>query len=509
MRVHHAALSAGLLALSAPAWAQRFDTEDNTALPVEATVGVPGQFAPAKPGEWLVIPYVTVTETYTDNRGGASRDAQADLVTQINPGVFIDGSGRRVRATLDADVVYDTYLSSNRLDGYRFSVYGIGEAEAVRDLIYFDGRVSLSQHSLLRSGPISIIERTLPGNQSQIFNYALSPNFRKEIGGWAEWSGRYEFSQVTFTEPDVGGVAVQPSDAHSHRVGTRLGSGERFDRLHWSLTGNAKVLNIQNDEDAERQYGIGEVGYDLFSWLRPEVSGGYEKIDEPGIDEDLFSGPIWSAGARLSPGRRLEGRVRYNHRYGTKFWSGNGAFEFYDGVKLTASANHSVINAQEEVGLMLERLGRDPTGHWIDTETGLLLDPTDPLLDLVDMTYLQDRVTVGIVMRRNRHWGEISGFHVDRFYPTLLASAEYWGGNLRYGRRLRGPFDVTGSLGFSDSEGSISLIDTRIWKLGATFGYSHSSRIRAELSVNHLETANDFNTGHEENALTLRVRVAF
>ena len=44
---------------------------------------------------WTVTPDITLRETYTDNVFVGSATRESDLVTQITPGIRIDGRSRR------------------------------------------------------------------------------------------------------------------------------------------------------------------------------------------------------------------------------------------------------------------------------------------------------------------------------------------------------------------------------------------------------------------------------
>ena len=85
----------------------------------------PGGLAPLSTGtlgtgqrSWLIVPTLSVGETYTDNlRLSPSGSERSDWVTELRPGISVNGSGARLRfnANYSAGAVYRAQEVSNDL----------------------------------------------------------------------------------------------------------------------------------------------------------------------------------------------------------------------------------------------------------------------------------------------------------------------------------------------------------------------------------------------------------
>ena len=60
-----------------------------------------GATHPASAGEWTITPTLAVTETATDNVFLSSSGEQSGFVTNVTPGIRIDGEGGRSKLHLD------------------------------------------------------------------------------------------------------------------------------------------------------------------------------------------------------------------------------------------------------------------------------------------------------------------------------------------------------------------------------------------------------------------------
>src|SRR5688572_25215237 len=101
-------------------------------------IGLSGS-GPVAAERWTVTPSITVTETITDNVTLAPSDRkQSDLITQITPGIRIDGAGARVKLNLDyraSRLLYANQSGSNSTQNF---LNARGTVEAIEKWFFVD-----------------------------------------------------------------------------------------------------------------------------------------------------------------------------------------------------------------------------------------------------------------------------------------------------------------------------------------------------------------------------------
>ena len=159
----------------------------------------------------LIVPRVSVTETWTDNVRLASENEQADQITEIAPGVTITVAGDRLKAYVNyaLNEIYYAQGSSPRRSQNQLN--GFGTLEAVKDWAYLDVNAAISQQAISAFGPQSINNSFVNSNQAEVSTYRISPYVRGKLGSWAEYDARYSRTETHSDAVNVSGVVAVDS----------------------------------------------------------------------------------------------------------------------------------------------------------------------------------------------------------------------------------------------------------------------------------------------------------
>ncbi len=147
--------------------------------------------------EWKVLPRLSLFETYSDNLGLTSTGRKTDdFVTQINPGIVVNGVGRRF--SLDVNYMMNNliYAESSNLNRMQHQLGARATTELLEDLFFVDGRATIAQQNISLLGPQSFDNVNVTGNRANVTTFSISPYLRHRFQDFASGELRYTRSLV-------------------------------------------------------------------------------------------------------------------------------------------------------------------------------------------------------------------------------------------------------------------------------------------------------------------------
>ena len=200
----------------------------------------------------VIVPRVSVTQTWTDNVRLASENEQADHITEITPGVTITVAGDRLKAYVNYALNEIYYAKGSSARRSQNQLNGFGTLEAVQDWAYLDVNASISQQAISAFGPQSLNNTLVNSNQAEVSSYRISPYVRGKLGSWAEYDARYSRTETNSDAAVVSGVVAVDStvkikggslrnlgwsaDAGRQQVDYSAGRGTQADHLNLGLS---------------------------------------------------------------------------------------------------------------------------------------------------------------------------------------------------------------------------------------------------------------------------------
>jgi len=298
--------------------------------------------ANAAAANWTVTPDITLRETYTNNVFLGSGTRSSDFITQVTPGIRIDGRSSRLIASLDYRPSALFYARNDQSNDVVNNLAAFGKLEAVEKFLFIDATGSITQNfiSPFAARPAEIA--TVTPNRFESRTFSFSPYLRGELG-----LGRLEYelrNRNTWTSTDNDAVG----DAHTRLWSGRLASPVRL--FGWALEFDDTRIDHEESTgrpDEESRLYRGRLYYQPDPSWRFSASAGREENNFV-LPDERERHTIRGAGVSWQPSPRTSA----NFEYESRFFGPSRLASFTHRTRLTAwSASYSrnTSNFQEEV----------------------------------------------------------------------------------------------------------------------------------------------------------------
>ena len=259
-------------------------------------------------GDWTITPTMTVTETSTDNVALSQTNKQSDLITDLNPGIRIEGTGGRSKLKFDYQLHKLYYAQNSTNTETQNSLNALGSLEALEDWFFIDASAMISQQTLspFLGTTSSSVNTNATTNSTETSTYRLSPYFRGTLGGAAEYQLRYNVATTTTK-------SNQDFDSDSRELVLALKGVTRLSSLGWSLDASTQKVEYGNNLDNNADILRGRLTYQISPQFLVSVIGGVEANDYLTADKESES--IKGAGFEWSPTERTKLSVTRENRY--------------------------------------------------------------------------------------------------------------------------------------------------------------------------------------------------
>jgi uncharacterized protein (PEP-CTERM system associated) len=297
--------------------------------------------------EWRIIRRMNLVETYSDNvRLGQGGSATGDFITQINPGITIDGLGSRFNANVNYTTNSLIYAQNSNFSRIRHQLNATGTAELYKDLFFVDGRASISQQNVSLLGPQAIDNVNITGNRANVSVYTISPYLRHRFQDFATTELRYARNWVN--------SGVNPLfNSQADSVLFNLNSGSAFKTLGWGVNYSHQMIDFATGRTVELERSIGNLSYTITPQFALTATGGYERNSFISI-RGSPSAPLWTVGFVWQPTERTNIAVSGGQRFFGNTYSAVASHR----TRLTAwdlsyAQNITTFNQQAGLGMGL------------------------------------------------------------------------------------------------------------------------------------------------------------
>lgn len=248
---------AGLL-LAAPAFAQ--DDMSSTASPDSTQPGSDtnvgggnsttdtGSTAAVPKRAWTITPNVTLEEIYSDNINlTPSNLAVSELVTEIAPGITIEGATKRLKAHLDYQAKEFIYGNQgNQNNNLQNSLNAFGTLELVENWLFVDANGSIGQQSLSAFGATPGAGYANNQNSTETRNWGVSPYIKGRFWDEGNYEFRYQKTRQTTSSSEASGYS---GDQLSGKVGSSISNS----KLGWLANYNRSNNSYSNSTTSDSQ----------------------------------------------------------------------------------------------------------------------------------------------------------------------------------------------------------------------------------------------------------------
>lgn len=458
-----------------------------------------GSWPSAAVGEWMVKPRISVREIYTDNIELAPNDRDDQFVTEVIPGVFVRGDGRRFRLDLLFNLDAVLFPSGDFDNNVYPQLQAAGTAEVIEELLFLDIDSTISQTNADNTRRLASDNISQTGNRIDTYTYRVSPFLRNRMGSFAQSELRYTFDEV-INEGDT-------VNSKAHRGRLQIDSGSRFARLPWELFADVQTVDFDDGATVDLRLAGAKLRYRIRRQFSIFGSSGYEFNDfdtNRNDEKDVF----WQAGAAWTPSPRTS----FEGGYGERFFGGNFFFNIEHQrrrfVFRAAFEEDVSLTRDVELDAQLVRL-EDPFGQPIAEPSGNIRVATNRPTSVSEV-FVRKRFDGSLAFRGRRTGVVLEGFHEVREFQETLDDETVIGASADIARRLsrRATLRIGGRWEKTDFRAG-AREDTR-WE--GSVGLAHRIARSLDGLIEYRYTnqdSDDRDVDFEENRITLSLSVKF
>ena len=260
-------------------------------------------------GEWKITPTLAVTETATDNVALTNSNMKSDLISDVNPGIRIEGSGGRSKLRLNYQMHNLFYAQDSSRNEIQNSLNALGTLEAVDNWLFIEASGNISQQSLSAFGSSSSsssVNVNTNLNSSETSTYRVSPYIVGSFGSFADYQLRYNFATASRKS------SLSNDENTSELVGSLKGNTS-FSNLAWSVDASTQTVDFDRGRDNEADRIRGVLTYQIDPQFRVYLIGGVESNNYQSVDKE--SSTTRGAGFDWSPTDRTLLSVSRENRF--------------------------------------------------------------------------------------------------------------------------------------------------------------------------------------------------
>lgn len=254
---------------------------------------------------WQIKPLVSVTETYSDNMALVSGAPQQGWISDIAPGIRIDGASARLTAYLDYRRQNLYYQGNSAWNRQQNQLNAFAKLEAVDDWLFVDARSTIGQRNQSVFTPVSADGTSAAANQAETRTALVSPYIRGQLSNVADYLVRYSVADLRSDDDTLADT----------RVNQYLGSvkSRSLGRIGWF--GDVIGTKVKNDLVGDRDDTRFRAGIvvPVGAHLHLSASGGRERTNYASADHETTS--TSGAGVEWSPGKRTQAALLREKRF--------------------------------------------------------------------------------------------------------------------------------------------------------------------------------------------------
>lgn len=264
-----------------------------------------GAGAQSAPSALTVVPSVALTLTATDNRDLSSSNPQADLVTEVSPGIAIASRRGPLQGALNYSLSGVAYARESSLNTVYHNLAATGRWALLEGRAGIEASAAAGRQIVSAFGPQSSDANLVRGNQAQVVSYSVSPYLTGPLPGNASYRTRLTYSDAR--SDSTGNAGDTTSLGAQVAVGGRLGS------LGWGVDASRSIYETPRTARSHNGGITGSLSWQPDVDLQGVLRLGTEVDDiRTGNSERVYT---WGLGGVWTPTPRTLLRADYDRRF--------------------------------------------------------------------------------------------------------------------------------------------------------------------------------------------------
>ncbi|TFW06315.1 TIGR03016 family PEP-CTERM system-associated outer membrane protein [Oxalobacteraceae bacterium OM1] len=226
----------------------------------------------AQAATWTVEPVVTLTETWSDNLQLTADAPLSGWITDVAPGIHIEGTGARLKAKLDYGRHFLRYSGHSELNQDQNALASSLNYEALEKWLYLDASADIVQRTRNAFDVTPLDPSSASRNRVETTTLRVSPYVKGAYSDLAAYIVRYTASRASTDDDTVPTTRVNEWSAN-------LRNASAGARIGWSLDGDAASVRNAVIGDRSNVRVRAGLNYEILPDLHVSVSGGRERTD--------------------------------------------------------------------------------------------------------------------------------------------------------------------------------------------------------------------------------------
>jgi len=443
---------------------------------------------------YLITPYLSISETFTDNAHNVHSPRDFAAYTNLAPGLSFSADTPRLQAVLSGNLNTALYIpSSSNLNQVYGSLYANGFGTVVPDTLFINANSVVTQSSTLPGFGFRNLSQVAPNNQTQVYSTTFSPFLRKSYDGLVDSELRYTFNSTNFggntttVVPTPLGTPTTLANSTFNEGTFIAATGQDFSRTLSRLTLDASNYNSGVTSQNSQFSAFNDLEYRIKPQIAALARVGYQNIHYPFAPAATFVGPTWLIGGAIGTyaiGHYGAGpgyfALQYGRQQGVYGLTGSANYNITPTMLFTASLTQGVSGQSQYLASTIATSTLDPYGSIADEYTGLPTAFYSPGLGLSNNVYRQHLLNFGVTeaIERDRYslYGTVANY--QSLTPPATAPTKSYGINLSWYRDIRPDLGGYTSLGYYYSSNVITTT-------GVVSQTGSQSTVSANLGINY------------------------
>ncbi len=259
-------------------------------------------------GEWTITPTITVNETATDNVALTATREKNDWITDISPGIRIDGQGGRARLNLEYQL-HQLYYAQDSYDTETQNfLRANGSLEAIENWFFIDVEGSIQQQTISPFQGVAspYVNTNGSNNSTETSFYRLTPYFKGVLGASTDYQMRFDVATSRNDENKA-------FDSDTKQWGLNLKGITGLASLGWGVDASYQDIEYGDGRSNEANTLRGILAYHVSPQFNLLLIGGHEVNDYLG--NGMESSSIKGAGFEWSPTERTKLAATFEDRF--------------------------------------------------------------------------------------------------------------------------------------------------------------------------------------------------
>ncbi|ATG91242.1 MULTISPECIES: TIGR03016 family PEP-CTERM system-associated outer membrane protein [Methylomonas] len=257
--------------------------------------------------DWRLTPSLSATETFTDNINLSNIEKKSGFVTEVAPGLSINGSSPWSNFNLNYRL-QGLHNAGGRDDlDFNHQLNMTSLYQAVRNTLFIQTSSSISQqnisNTLVTTDNISGV-----GGRTENTNFSISPYWTPRFGQFGSGLFKVGYSRSTFdTSSSSQAASLVPdnfvTDSDTFTRQARLASGSFFSSMNWALNYSSNEQTRGTGQDVRFEQYQGDMRYFLNRKFSVFGLAGFENNDYQTTQNNIRNGFFYTLGGRWNPSR--------------------------------------------------------------------------------------------------------------------------------------------------------------------------------------------------------------